>query len=367
MNIFAVIGANFGDEGKGLVANYLCREAFLKNQKVLNVLTNGGCQRGHTAYNNKGMRHVYQHFGSGYTYADIYFSKYYMLNPISFIDEYIVLKDDKMNDIYVDENCTLSTPFDMLINRMVEDRRTNRHGSCGYGIWETYCRNFIMPIYWKDLIDKSRQEIIEILKTVRNTYFTQLIELYQLELTDDEKNIFYSDNLIDVFTTDILAMQKKTNLTTFDKLVENYDTVVFENAQGLLLDMKVNKKGTPSRTGMTYIRDIVGDRKVIPYYVTRTYLTKHGNGHFDGECKKKDINQDMIDFTNHPNDYQGTLRYGLFNEERVKELLNRIQKDAQGEYKVVVTHMNEYQCPYINFADFVSYDEINVKEVENVI
>ena len=85
---YAVIGANYGDEGKGLVANALCRENILQNRTVLNVLTNGGCQRGHTAYDKNGNRHVYSHFGSGYSYADMYFSKYYMVNPMIFFDEY---------------------------------------------------------------------------------------------------------------------------------------------------------------------------------------------------------------------------------------------------------------------------------------
>ena len=60
---YAVIGAHYGDEGKGQVTAWLCRR--LKEEhpdaKVLNVLTNGGCQRGHTVHisGDNDFRHVF--------------------------------------------------------------------------------------------------------------------------------------------------------------------------------------------------------------------------------------------------------------------------------------------------------------------
>ena len=37
-----VIGANYGDEGKGLMTDYFCREAVSRGDKCLSVCTNGG-------------------------------------------------------------------------------------------------------------------------------------------------------------------------------------------------------------------------------------------------------------------------------------------------------------------------------------
>ena len=357
---FAVIGANYGDEGKGLVANKLCREAYLHDQKALNVLTNGGCQRGHTAYTKTGHRHIYSHFGSGYSYADIYFSKFYMVNPMIFMTEHRAIKNsgDLMNTVYIDENCTVSTPYDMLINRMVENRRADRHGSCGFGIWETVCRNKVAPIYWKDLFEKSKEEIKALLINLRDTYFANLLKSYDIEMTEDEKDLYYSNGLLIAYINDTIEMRDIANVVSFDFLKKYYDVIIFENAQGLLLDMDVNEWGTPTKTGLAYVKEIVGNDEIIPYYVTRSYLTKHGNGDFPGECKKEDINPTMEDKTNHPNDYQGTLRYGLFNEQRANEMFERIKKDAEGyNYKVVVTHQNEYQCEYLKDADYFSFDE----------
>ena len=44
MKAYAVIGANYGDEGKGLVTDYLCRQV----EHPLVIRYNGGCQAGHT-------------------------------------------------------------------------------------------------------------------------------------------------------------------------------------------------------------------------------------------------------------------------------------------------------------------------------
>ena len=362
---YAVIGANYGDEGKGLVANKLCREAKLHNKSVINVLTNGGCQRGHTAYDKNGNRHVYSHFGAGFSYADIYFSKFYMVNPMLFMDEYYELKKtmDPMNRIYIDEDCTITTPFDMLINRMIEQRRDKRHGSCGYGIWETVRRNEAgQLIYWKDILGISTAEVVEKLKTLRDTYFKNVLIEYGIVLTADEYDIFYSDNLLKNYAADTVNMTMIANVRSYKSIEKEYDVVVFENAQGLLLDRYTDTWGTPTRTGMTYIKELTSE-EVIPYYVTRSYLTKHGNGVFPGETSIDNINSSMVDKTNHPNDYQGTLRYGLFDKDLADQLLNRIKVDAEGyDYKIVVTHQNEYQSEYLTFADYYSYNETDFQE-----
>ena len=64
-SVKVVIGANFGDEGKGLMTDYFCAEAIKKNESCIVALCNGGAQRGHTVVTPDGTRHVFHHFGSG--------------------------------------------------------------------------------------------------------------------------------------------------------------------------------------------------------------------------------------------------------------------------------------------------------------
>ena len=83
-------------------------------------------------------------------------------------------------------------------------------------------------------------------------------------------------------------------------------------------------------------------------YVSRTYLTRHGAGRFDEECDKADINEAMVDMTNVPNPYQGTIRYGKLN---TAKLIKRIRNDYDSESfprgcrvkrTLALTHLNEY-------------------------
>ena len=55
-NVKIVIGANFGDEGKGLMTDY-----FTSGSNDIVVLSNGGAQRGHTVTKTNGIRHVFHH------------------------------------------------------------------------------------------------------------------------------------------------------------------------------------------------------------------------------------------------------------------------------------------------------------------
>lgn len=55
----AVIGANYGDEGKGLVT-----DALSHNDTTV-VRFNGGGQAGHTVVTPDGRRHVFKHIGAG--------------------------------------------------------------------------------------------------------------------------------------------------------------------------------------------------------------------------------------------------------------------------------------------------------------
>ena len=135
-----VIGANFGDEGKGLMTDYYAACAKKNEHSCLVVCHNGGSQRGHTVEKKNGVRFIFHHFGSGcFEGAATYLSSDFIINPIIFLKDHEVLKEyNCCRMCYVNRDCRFSTPFDMLINQIVEQSRgTDRHGSCGIGIWET--------------------------------------------------------------------------------------------------------------------------------------------------------------------------------------------------------------------------------------
>src|SRR5581483_6122621 len=152
----AVVGANFGDCGKGLVTDFLCA----RENATLVVRYNGGSQAGHTVLTPEGYRHVFSHFGSG-TFLNVptFLSHFVVVNPVLFHREFIdfeMLGSGAKVCVYADLNCRVTTPVDMLINQALEDRRGHgRHGSCGVGFNETIERS-MNPMYdlrFRDLRD----------------------------------------------------------------------------------------------------------------------------------------------------------------------------------------------------------------------
>ena len=112
-DIKIVIGANFGDEGKGLMTDY-----FSQKSNSIVVCSNGGAQRGHTVTTPTAIRHVFHHFGSGtFNNASTYLSEDFILNPIIFKQEYDELVKLNHNpNVYINQNCMITTPFDMIAN-----------------------------------------------------------------------------------------------------------------------------------------------------------------------------------------------------------------------------------------------------------
>ncbi len=350
--IKVVIGASYGDEGKGLMTDYFCRTAKSSGKACLTVLHNGGAQRGHTVCTENGVRHVFHHLSSGtFSASDTYFSETFILNPMVFAEEHSGLFPD--TKIYCSSNCRWSTPFDMMINQIAEDHRgQNRHGSCGFGIWETVVRYDGGAVSFPDFIAMSRSGKTEYLKNIRDNYLPQRLSALGVpELSEEWRETVNNNALIDSFISDCEYFSENTIMTD-ERILEEYPYIVFEGAQGLLLSTDLGDNEiytTPSFTGAEnpaeMISGIPGKNDAEVCYVTRTYLTRHGAGPFENECLKDEINPDMTDLTNVQNVYQGALRYGRLD---VKKLLERISSDF-GKFGLIpdvrmslaVTHLNE--------------------------
>lgn len=362
-NIKVVIGSNFGDEGKGLMTDYFCYQAEQRNENCIVVLHNGGAQRGHTVTISTGTKHVFHHFGSGtFTGADTYCSKDFILNPMIFSQEFKELKalgyDPK---VYIHPLCKISTPFDMILNQIIEEHRSgNRHGSCGMGIYETLLRTKEdkYSIFFGELFFLTDEQIRNRLKMIRDEWMKIRFRMENIEFIAEEwVNIINSSSLIDHYLMDLKFM-REVSVQINDSILSGYENIVFENGQGLLLDQNNTEYFphlTPSNTGCKNALDIISksfsdnrNLRIEACYVTRTYLTRHGAGRLDNECKREDINKDMFDHTNLPNPHQGTLRYGFINAD---ELEQRVSKDFQiisnqyplnSKCSIAITHNNEY-------------------------
>ena len=326
-----VIGANYGDEGKGtVVAKYSkC------SNSVLNVLTNGGSQRGHSILTKDGNI-TFQHFGSGTYYgADNYYSCFFILNPMQFVNEYNSLIV-KPKHIYRDERCRWSTPYDVMANLIAEQQR-KRKASCGMGIWNTIKR-------WDSGLNLLFDDFFRLDNKVM--YLDMVKSYYEKELIIDNEwlSVWNSRVLQEHFIQDCEFMKKNTVVQDIEDLT--YDNMIFENGQGLLLcDTGVDRADTtPSHTGLAYSLEILkyleNVDEVTAHYVTRPYLTRHGDGEMENYLQRQDISKDIKeDRTNHYNDNQGDFRYGKLDISTLKE---RINNDAKGcKFEIELTHCDE--------------------------
>jgi adenylosuccinate synthase len=116
---------------------------------------------------------------------------------------------------------------------------------------------------------------------------------------------------------------------------------VFEGAQGLLLSQDNTAMAphlTHSYTGMRNVRELcqsAGIDKLDLYYVSRTYLTRHGAGPLPGE----DAALTYADDTNMPHSYQGVLRFATLDYDA---LMQRCSTDAGATpFRLVLTHCDQ--------------------------
>ena len=361
-NVKVVIGSNYGDECKGLATKYLCEKSNNNDSTVtLNVLFNGGCQRGHTVDLVDGNRHVFHHFGSGtFSNAYTYFDDAFLLNPMIFVQEYenLFVSHNVHPVCFVSPLCKVTTPYDIFINHIIEMfRGDKKHGSCGYGIWETEMRyhNSKYNLLYPDLCKLSNQDMDDYLESIANEYLPKRLNAYgcydiPIEYQDLCKSKSLRQHYIDDFRKMQLLLKKPIELF---ELVNTYDdcaNIVFEGSQGLELDEDnikaypyVTASSTTSNRPLTIIKNWDCDIEIC--YVTRSYFTRHGAGSFPTECDKEDICQNIEDKTNVYNDYQNNIRYGKFDITEFASRVNRDMNFARNmrddvKFSIFISHLN---------------------------
>jgi adenylosuccinate synthase len=373
-----VIGANWGDEGKGLMTDYLCR----KHNADLVIRFNGGAQAGHTVVTPEGNRHVFRHIGSGY-YAGIstYLSEYFILNPIIFKKEYESLNIPSTYNIYISPLCEMTTYWDMLANRVMEEwRGANAHGSCGVGINTTLDRaNNFQHIRFTDI---EKDHFCDQLSAIAEYWYNQLkflqnncrlpapempqwaLDCFERERTANER-----------FIQDCKYFYSKTELIYGMKFLKQFEYGVFEGAQGLALDQFYGNYPyvTRSNTGMRNVLELQRKNDYIGkgnfeideiVYVSRTYETRHGNdSSFVGETMPEKVK----DETNIPNAWQGELRYRKLS---YQELGRRIALDIyannlrdyapEEKIKLALTHRDQIKIDYGRLFHLVGSETNNI-------
>lgn len=352
-----VIGCSYGDEGKGLAAAFVTSQT---KGPCLNVLINGGAQRGHTVDLPDGRRHVFHHFGSGTLHgADSCADEDFIVNPLLFCQEFEELQAafGLAPMLFVSEKCRVTTPWDMMLGQMIEENRGKaRHGSCGCGLQETRLRylHTDWALTYGQLLTMTRQDYQQYCQRIKQEYLPSRLAEMNMTVPSHWLPVLNNPDIDRATWTDLQFMLDNTrSYSCWAELADTYPELVFEAGQGLALDENnlqdfphLTPSSTTSLTSAKRIAALARRRETEIIYVTRSYLTRHGAGPFPTECPKAEINPDMFDRTNFPNPHQETLRYGRFDRSAV---LKRVQTDRACTQQILpgvktallVTHLNE--------------------------
>lgn len=323
-----IIGAGYGDEGKGYFTDYISS----KKAKSIVIRFNGGAQAGHTVTTSDNKTHVFGHFTSNLFLknASGYLSKYFQLNPIIYLKELKQLNDlDIKPEMACHDNCYVSTPYDMLLNQWLEKSRgEERHGSCGLGIGETIHRSEVenLPLFAHELKDEN---ILKLKLNKIRIYFESRVKSLGLEGFLNKFEFALSNEFQNKFISDCSVMLEtlKVGVNNISHSFFNDKSIVFEGAQGLMLDQYMGEFPfvTRSNTGLKNVIDFciennIKDLNVI--YATRCYKTRHGAGPMKWTLDEKPY-ENIVDLTNMPNEYQGTMRFAYLDLDVLSEAIHK--------------------------------------------
>lgn len=279
-----VIGAQWGDEGKGKITDLLSRSADVV------VRSQGGVNAGHTVV-VKGQTFKLHLIPSGILYPDTecIIGSGTVIDPAVLLEEIEQLKvlNVSVDNLFISQTAHITMPYHRLIDKASEQRRGKyKLGTTGRGIGPTYAdKSERTGIRVLDLMNPD--DLREKLEWTINYKNVILEKLYNLSPLDPqqviEEYLNYAEQLrsyvIDSSLKVYQAIQEKKNL-------------LFEGAQGTLLDLDHGTypyvtSSNPiaggacvgAGIGPTMIDRVIG--------VAKAYTTRVGEGPFPTELHEE--------------------------------------------------------------------------------
>lgn len=334
----------FGDAGKGTIVDFLVGDEDASTV----VRYNGGAQCAHNVVTDDGRHHTFAQFGSGTFRPDVktYLSQFVKVNPDNlFIEEQALAKvgvTDAFARLTISPRAPITTPFHVAVNRLREIARGDgRHGSCGLGVGETVEDEIKhgMVIEADDFFHPLFEQKLDSLQTLKEIQADSLRSVLPItEEVCELQEILSNRDYINLFaeTCKILG-----GLATIDDPILE-GTVVFEGAQGVLLDQDYGFQPytTWSDTTFRHAYDVIAEQteygevsqtQIEKIGVVRAYATRHGAGPFPTE--DADLADQIQEYHNGSNKWQGDFRVGYTDG----VLLNYAMQVAGAPDKLAVT------------------------------
>ncbi|HZC81620.1 MAG TPA: adenylosuccinate synthase, partial [Nitrospiraceae bacterium] len=281
MGNLVVIGAQWGDEGKGKIVDILASDvdAVVRYQ--------GGSNAGHTVINERGT-FVFHLIPSGILYRGTLcvIGNGVVVDPASLIEELDHLQTQGVKigkNFIVSHRAHLILPYHKAIDKAAEQSKGSRRiGTTGRGIGPSYADKMSrIGIRMGDLLNpkafrtKLEENVVEI-----NWFLEQLYKLERFEVDNVFRQYMgYADRL----KSHIVDATMLVN-----KMIDGGKTVLFEGAQGTHLDVDFGTypyvTSSSSTAGGASTGTGVGPTKIDAVLgVAKAYTTRVGSGPFPTE------------------------------------------------------------------------------------
>lgn len=289
-----------------------------EGRRPLVIRFTGGPQAAHTVKGNlcgRKVTHVFSSFGSGTLLGvpTLYRSSA-LIDPICLVSEWNVLAEKGVaRPIFDVSRSPIITPYDVEANR--NDAQSRSDGTCGKGVYFALRRSQSGVCY---------------------------------TMQDDPQQIL--DGVAAYYKTERYAPYDEMFVEAFDKIRKgavhleesDFDDLIFESTQGLLLDADLGfvPHVTATATGLNALeRAELVDADV--YLVSRTYLTRHGAGYQPTPMEGYDL-MDEANETNVLNEFQGVFKRGIFDFDLLNEAIARhdFSSYSQCRFHWAVTHLD---------------------------
>ncbi len=346
-----VIGLSYGDEGKGSIVDYLVRE----HRADLVVRFNGGAQAAHHVVLDDGRSHCFAQWGSGtLAGARTHLSKYVLIDPRTMRTEAEHLTELGVGDPYgcltVDPQCVVVTTYHKMMNQLREQMRGDlRHGSCGMGIGEAVAdaeRNPSMTIRAEDFYAPVRLRLkVEALEGLKREEMDRKgwdVPMRWPSSAAVTRDLIYG--ALPTLSEDAIALQRTAG------------TVVFEGAQGVLLDQDHGFAPYHTWSNCTFQNAselVPGDVPIKRVGVIRGYGTRHGAGPFPGEDPAL---RPLGHEHNTDGEWQGAFRVGHFD----RLMLGYALEVTGGVDTLAVTNLD--RLPRLH--EVVAYDITDLEDAQ---
>ncbi len=281
MSVKVIIGAQWGDEGKGKLVDVLS-----ENVDIV-ARYQGGANAGHTVYIDE-KKYILHLIPGGILRENTtcIIGNGVVFDPIAFFEELDFLKDNSISTqgrLFISDRAHVIFPYHKLIDQLKEESLNKKKiGTTGRGIGPAYVDKFnrsgirIIDLFDRGLLKEKIENNLEIINR-------DLKEIYKKSTVKSGEILKQMNGYVEKLTPFV----KNTSKYLYDSWKSGV-SIILEGAQGCLLDVDFGSYpyvtssnptsgGAITGTGLPpqSLQDIIG--------VIKAYITRVGGGPFPSE------------------------------------------------------------------------------------